>query len=107
MPYAAGAILLPLCAAVSVDHVLTTSRPDAEHRSGSDVSHRISRRPLHRKVATSTGTYAELLQPGELRVSLLEDRDVRLRLFPQSEEILIRGPGPGRISGQDERPAQL
>jgi hypothetical protein len=47
-----------------------------------------------------------LLQLRVLRLGLNQDRDIRLRIFPQSEEILVSGLRFRDIAGQCIRAAQ-
>src|SRR5205809_695237 len=47
------------------------------------------------------------LQSGVFRLGLLEDRDVGVGVFPESEEILICSLCPGLISRHSERSAEL
>jgi hypothetical protein len=48
-----------------------------------------------------------LLQLGVFRLSLVENRDIGIGIFPESEEILVSGLRLDRISRQSERPAEL
>src|SRR5678815_22052 len=46
-------------------------------------------------------------QPGELRSRFLEDRNVRVGVFPQLQEVGVGSLCARRVSGNDERTTQL
>src|ERR1700704_3437534 len=50
---------------------------------------------------------AQLLQLRVLRFGLLQDRNVRISVFPEGEEILIRGAGFGGVPGDGVGATQL
>jgi hypothetical protein len=51
------------------------------------------------------GAFAALLQFSPLGLGFFQDRDVSVGIFPESEEVLIRGPSPCPVTRHGPRPA--
>src|SRR6266852_3226459 len=69
---------------------------------------RLGRASLSNPSQSKTAPYDEMsLQLRIFCFGLLKDGDVRVGIFPQREEVLIGGAGPGRIAFESVRTAEV